>query len=1290
VSGGNFAINNSSASTLEFTGTATIAPMTLGTNQTLEVGSTGNVTISGAETIGSGGTITLAGGTLTDSSGLTVNTGGTLTGFGTIAGSVASSGGTITASGGTLNVTGTVSGGTYTIGTSPGSILAFSSSATIAPITINNANQTLQVGNGANLTISGTESITNGTIVLAGGTLTDSSNLTIGSGATLSGYGTVAANIAAGSGTITATGGTLNLAGTVASGNAFTIGTSSASTLEFSSTAATGAITLNNANQTLLIGSSGNLTISSSETVSGGTLQLAGGKLTASSLTVSSGSLSGYGTVATATTLSGGTITQSGGTLTIPSITATGGTINGATVTGAITAGLTNTFLGSSTVTLSGTVSGALAINIDSGFFAGANTLVVSGTVTSTLPISLTNSTQALQLNSTGNLTINGAQTVAGGTVTMAGGTLTDTSGLSVTSGTFSGYGTVAANVTGSGGTIQATGGTLNLTGTVASGTTFTIGTASGSNLEFSNTAASAAAISISNANQALTVGSGGNLTIGAAESITNGKISLAGGTLTDSGNVTIGSGATLSGYGKVVANIAGSTGTITASGGVLNLAGTVTSGNTYTIGTATASTLEFTGTATIAPIGTFNSTNQTLEVGSGGNLTISAAQSVTNGTIQLAGGTLTDTLGLTVGSGATLTSSGTSTLATGTAAISNVGTLSVTGGTLSLTGTGTLTDTGNVTIASGATLSSAAAINNSTGTISLSGGTLSGAGALTNGGTLTGFGTVGSNVTGSGTVTANGGTLNLTGTVASGNTFTIGSATSSTLEFSGTATAASPIAISSATQTLQIGSGGHLTINAAESITNGTISLAGGTLTDSSGLTIGAGANLAGSGLISAPVNGSGTITATGGVLEIAGSADATTSSNFQIAAGATLKFDASVGAGLVAPVVTFQSGTSGTLDLTGTSLSAFNASISGFGSGDRLDVTGAASTWLNPAGNLLTVYNSVGASIGTINLGSGSNYVGDLFSVSGGVITEAADPITPVVSTVVDSSNSPNVTAGTPLTITLTFNEKVIAAAGTTLTLSDGDTATIAAGQAGTPSSTLTFTYTPSANSTGVTVTGVGSGSLTDAAGDPVTGFGETICFMPGTRIATPHGNVAVETLKVGDLVTTADGHTAPVRWVGRQTISRIFADPMRALPIRIRAGALGENLPARDLLISPDHAILVEGVLVQAGALVNGTSIRRESDVPSTFVYYHVELDDHSLILAEGVAAETFIDNVGRMGFDNWKEHEALYPERRIMSALPHPRVMARRQVPQRVRLRVAERTAAMTGGSEASAA
>jgi hypothetical protein len=197
-------------------------------------------------------------------------------------------------------------------------------------------------------------------------------------------------------------------------------------------------------------------------------------------------------------------------------------------------------------------------------------------------------------------------------------------------------------------------------------------------------------------------------------------------------------------------------------------------------------------------------------------------------------------------------------------------------------------------------------------------------------------------------------------------------------------------------------------------------------------------------------------------------------------------------------------------------------------------------------------------------------------------------------------------------------------------------------------------------------------------------------TICFMAGTMIRTPDGEVAVEALKPGDLVLTTTGEAKPVNWVGRQTVSKRFADPLRSYPIRVRAGALDDNTPVRDLLISPDHALLVGGVMVQAGALVNGTSITRERTIPDTFVYYHVELDDHSLIFAEGAPAETFVDNVDRMNFDNWSEYQALYPNGKTVEELPYPRAKSHRQVPVPLRVALAERALGLGAGDAAEVA
>lgn len=196
--------------------------------------------------------------------------------------------------------------------------------------------------------------------------------------------------------------------------------------------------------------------------------------------------------------------------------------------------------------------------------------------------------------------------------------------------------------------------------------------------------------------------------------------------------------------------------------------------------------------------------------------------------------------------------------------------------------------------------------------------------------------------------------------------------------------------------------------------------------------------------------------------------------------------------------------------------------------------------------------------------------------------------------------------------------------------------------------------------------------------------------ICFLQGTLIRTATGEVAVEDLRPGDLVLTADGRREPVVFVGRQSIHPKFGVPEAKNPILIRAGALGENLPARDLRVSPGHALVVDGVLCIAAALVNGVSIVQEATAQEVFAYYNVELAAHEVILAEGAPVESFADNVPRERFDNFAEFQARFPEGREVGEMDLPRAMSRRQVPAATLARLAARAAALFGTTEKAAA
>ncbi len=153
---------------------------------------------------------------------------------------------------------------------------------------------------------------------------------------------------------------------------------------------------------------------------------------------------------------------------------------------------------------------------------------------------------------------------------------------------------------------------------------------------------------------------------------------------------------------------------------------------------------------------------------------------------------------------------------------------------------------------------------------------------------------------------------------------------------------------------------------------------------------------------------------------------------------------------------------------------------------------------------------------------------------------------------------------------------------------------------------------------------------------------------CFAEGTRINTPNGPVAVESLLAGQPVLTAAGLIRPVRWIGvRRLDLRRHPDPALAQPIRILADSFAPGVPCRDLLVSPDHALFIYGMLIPARLLANGATIRRVDECNS-ITYYHVELDSHDVLMAEGLAAESYLDTGNRGMFENADLPLILHPD------------------------------------------
>ncbi len=210
-----------------------------------------------------------------------------------------------------------------------------------------------------------------------------------------------------------------------------------------------------------------------------------------------------------------------------------------------------------------------------------------------------------------------------------------------------------------------------------------------------------------------------------------------------------------------------------------------------------------------------------------------------------------------------------------------------------------------------------------------------------------------------------------------------------------------------------------------------------------------------------------------------------------------------------------------------------------------------------------------------------------------------------------------------------------------------------------------------------------GGGGFAFADVAGAG-TITGDVPCYCRGTLIATKHGDKSVEELKIGDEVVTASGKARPIKWIGRRGYSGRFIQGNReVLPVCIKAGALDDNVPRRDLWISPHHAMYFKdddlgGLLIEARDLVNATSIVQPEQA-DTIEYFHVELETHDVIIAEGALSESYLDDDNRMMFHNARDYEALYP---AAAAVVTPYCAARLEDGyrvERVRQRIALRAA-----------
>jgi hypothetical protein len=163
---------------------------------------------------------------------------------------------------------------------------------------------------------------------------------------------------------------------------------------------------------------------------------------------------------------------------------------------------------------------------------------------------------------------------------------------------------------------------------------------------------------------------------------------------------------------------------------------------------------------------------------------------------------------------------------------------------------------------------------------------------------------------------------------------------------------------------------------------------------------------------------------------------------------------------------------------------------------------------------------------------------------------------------------------------------------------------------------------------------------------------------CYLRGTKILTFAGERRIEELVIGDLVETARGDQCPIKWIGRQRFRNAIGSDWQecVMPVRISRFALDDQVPRKDLYLSPAHSLFIDGVLIPAIHLVNGTSIvQGMPEGVEEIDYFHIELETHQVIFAEGALAETLLVTSDREMFDNFVEYERLYgsAERQAMT-------------------------------------
>jgi hypothetical protein len=410
-------------------------------------------------------------------------------------------------------------------------------------------------------------------------------------------------------------------------------------------------------------------------------------------------------------------------------------------------------------------------------------------------------------------------------------------------------------------------------------------------------------------------------------------------------------------------------------------------------------------------------------------------------------------------------------------------------------------------------------------------------------------------------------------------------------------------------TATLSLGAGAGLAVGgptasdiAAGDVlvgTGGTLAVSGGTMSVSGSLNTNAGTVVMTGGQVTA-----GNYTQDAGAMTVSGGTVALTGAIGLAETGGTV----AIGAG-------------GVLDTTTASVSAATLSVAG-----TLDDTGALTLGMVGGAGSVTI-----AASGSLTIGAAANGVGIAFAGAGGLLDFTADSSTvltgELTSIISGFGSGASIVEFGALIYNPLDTESYDDGA---LTIADGTTAI----------AELALDASPD----------YGGFNLMAGPADQLE-VTAVPCFAAGTRLLTDRGAVAVEALEIGDHVLTADGGSAPITWTGlRRVDCHRHCEPGAVLPVCVAAHAFGEGLPARDLFLSPDHAIFAENVLVPIKHLVDGGAIRQVDMARVTYV--HIELARHDILLAEGLPVESYLDAGDRAAFSgggvvalhpDWGKHE-----------------------------------------------